>query len=140
MKIIGGKDNGMNYPPAKDGWVSNSINCLLPRKDRSLMSRQLAQPVVPTVFNFSSLFLQESPNLKKVNSTLTFEFYLNKLDCLTVFCSKPDIQFRKNLKAWFSPSKDIIHGLVKFFDFNLRIGVHSSHRLKTGGFSGRNAG
>ena len=40
----------MNYPPAKDEWVSYPTNCFSIKE--SLMSGQQANPVVPTVLFF----------------------------------------------------------------------------------------
>ena len=81
------------------------------------------------MFNVLGLVLQEFSDQAKANSTLTFEFYQNKSDGFTVLCSEPDIRLEKNC----------FEGLVLTLScIILRNGVHSSHRLKTDGFSGRN--
>ena len=46
--------------------------------------------------NFKVWFFRRPLTLRKMNAMLSFEFYLNNKDGLTVFCSEPDIQFRKN--------------------------------------------
>jgi hypothetical protein len=69
---------------------------------------------------------------------LTFEFYSYKLGCLTVFCMKPNIQFRKNFEGLVFAFNCIIQKIYEVLYRILWLGVRSSQRLKTAGFSGRN--
>ena len=98
------------------------------------MSRQLAQPVVPTVFDFKVWFFRRPLTLRKTNAMLTLEFYQNKLDGLTVLCSEPNIRLRKNC---FEGLVLALTGIIQGFQTEM---IHSSHPLKTGGFSGLTKG
>ena len=87
------------------------------------MSRQLANPIVPIVFL----------NLTIQNAT---DFTPSTKDCFAILTLGNQYQIFKEHGNLVFVSISLYY-TVSLFLVN-RLGVHSSHRLKTGGFSGRN--